>query len=72
MECARAMIPPHRRSAVSNHIIQIASIDGCVYIYNMDNETLKKVHNIEKLEDASKDVREVLFMANLHIKTDKE
>jgi hypothetical protein len=50
-----------------DHVIQMVSADGCVYIYDVDKKTLKKVYDIEKQEDIPDDVKAILAIAGLHV-----
>jgi hypothetical protein len=53
---------------MGKHVIQIPSEDGCLYVYDVDKQTLKKLCDIERLEDIPADVLETLNMANLRVR----
>jgi hypothetical protein len=52
---------------MGKHTVQIPSSDGCIYIYDADRKTIRKVCDIEKPEDIPADVRETLRVAGLPI-----
>jgi hypothetical protein len=54
---------------LGKHVIQIPSADGCAYVYDVDRKTLRKICNIEKLDDIPEDVKETLDAVNLRIAT---
>jgi hypothetical protein len=54
---------------MGKHVIQIPSADGCIYVYDVDRKTLRKICDIEKLDDIPEDVKETLDAVNLHIAT---
>jgi hypothetical protein len=56
---------------MGKHVIQIPSEDGCVYVYDTDKKTMRKICDIEKLEDIPQDVKETLRNINLYVETGK-
>jgi hypothetical protein len=60
------------RTGMGKHILQIPSADGCIYLYDADRRTLKKLCEIAKPEDAPADVKETLLAAGLCVRTGEE
>lgn len=50
---------------MGKHILQIPSVDGCLYIYDADRKVIQKLCDVKRLEDIPPDVRETLSRANL-------
>jgi hypothetical protein len=56
---------------MGKHVIQIPSEDGCVYVYDADKKTIRKICDIEKPEDLPADVKETLRSINLYVENGK-
>jgi hypothetical protein len=54
---------------MGKHIIQIPSVDGCLYLYDADKKTLRQVRDMEKEDDIPADVKETLRIVNLRVET---
>jgi hypothetical protein len=53
-------------------IIQIQSVDGCVYVYNVDTYKIKKVRDIVSEKDLPQDVLRVLDKLHRGVRFDRE
>jgi hypothetical protein len=54
---------------VGKHVLQIQADDGCIYIYDVDTQTLRKLCDITTSRLIPDDVRQTLEKANLPVKT---
>jgi hypothetical protein len=57
---------------MGNNTIQIPADDGCVYVYNVDNNKLKKVCDIVEEKEIPQSVRDILVKLNRRVALNKE
>jgi hypothetical protein len=52
---------------MGKHTLQIPSADGCVYVYDVDTQTVKKVCDIVAAKEIPADVWETIKAAKLAV-----
>jgi hypothetical protein len=57
---------------MGKHVLQIPSDDGCIYIYDVDTQTLRKLCGITASYLIPDDVKQTLERASLPVKTRDE
>jgi hypothetical protein len=53
---------------MGKHILQIPADDGCVYLYDVETQELRKLCEIETVCSIPEEVGKTLEMAHLHFK----
>ena len=53
---------------MARHVLHIAADNGCVYLYDTDTNTMRKVSDVTSMSEIPDDVRNVLWKCGLRVK----
>lgn len=54
---------------MGKYVLQIPADDGCIYVYDIDTQVLRKVCDITQISAVPEIVKETLRKAHLSVKT---
>jgi hypothetical protein len=57
---------------MGKHVLQIPADDGCIYLYDADTQTLRKLCDITTVRQIPDEVKQTLEAAHLTVKTRDE